>query len=107
MVAQVLVLFFQPLKLLVFVDCFSERGVGDFICQGGKVRSGYAASFPFLGQFLPDGDSPQAFVYPIFRVSFQLVIVFDSVLCKFGILDFIYAFLCQLGEPLLERLRFL
>src|ERR1035437_3759730 len=71
-IAEILAL--EPLELGVLAGCEAEGGFGDFRGEYGVFALfPDAAFFPFVGEFVADGDGAHSFLDPILGVAFGLV----------------------------------
>lgn len=65
-----------------------------------------AALFPFVGEFIADGDGAHAFLDPVVGVTFGFVEGAGTFGSELGILDFLDALVADFGQPAFEGLCF-
>ena len=65
-----------------------------------------AALFPFVGEFIADGDGAHAFLDPVVGVTFGFVKGAGAFGGELGILDFLDALVADFGQPAFEGFCF-
>src|SRR3989344_3084168 len=96
MVAQVF--SFKPFQLLVFAWRYAKSGFGNFSRQNLIILMVFcSAIFPFVCQFLANGNPAHALLYPVLAVSFELIEHSCPFRRQFWILYLLHSFVAHLG----------